>query len=114
MGIFAVGDVVVVSFPFSNLSQNKVRPALVLAIGEFNDLILCQITSKSYSSKRAVQITQSNFSSGSLAVTSFARPDKLFTAEVSIIRSMVGRVNLATRNEILQQVRELFSKGQSH
>ena len=51
MGRFVVGDIVVVSFPFSDLSGQKLRPALVLAHGEFDNLILCQITSRPYTNK---------------------------------------------------------------
>jgi len=39
------GDVVVVPFPFSDLSQAKRRPALVVAELEGDDLLLSQITS---------------------------------------------------------------------
>lgn len=39
------GDVVVVPFPFSDLTQAKWRPALVISALEGDDLILCQITS---------------------------------------------------------------------
>ena len=46
MAKFVIGDVVVVPFPFSDLSQSKRRPALVIAPIEGNDAILCQITSK--------------------------------------------------------------------
>ncbi|WP_368489570.1 hypothetical protein [Clostridium sp. BJN0013] len=46
MGEFIEGDVVVVPFPFSDLSNSKRRPALVLANLEGYDLILSQITSK--------------------------------------------------------------------
>ena len=45
MARFVRGDVVVIPFPFSDLSQAKRRPALVLAELEGNDRILCQITS---------------------------------------------------------------------
>ena len=45
MGRFIKGDVVVVPFPFSDLSTSKRRPALVLADLAGDDLILCQITS---------------------------------------------------------------------
>lgn len=45
MAGFVKGDVVVVPFPFSDLSQSKRRPALVIANLQGNDLILCQITS---------------------------------------------------------------------
>lgn len=47
MGRFIKGDILVVPFPFSDLSQSKKRPALVIAnIEEGNDLILSQITSQ--------------------------------------------------------------------
>jgi mRNA interferase MazF len=42
---FIKGDVVVIPFPFSDLTQSKRRPALVIAELEGDDLILCQITS---------------------------------------------------------------------
>lgn len=40
------GDVVVVPFPFSDLSTVKRRPALVVAAPGGDDVILCQITSQ--------------------------------------------------------------------
>lgn len=46
MGKFVKGDVVVVPFPFSDLSASKRRPALVVATFMGDDVILCQITSK--------------------------------------------------------------------
>ena len=46
MGVFVKGDLVVIPFPFSDLSRVKRRPALVIAQGTGTDLILCQITSK--------------------------------------------------------------------
>jgi len=43
---FVRGDIVVVPFPFSDLTEAKRRPALVLAELEGEDRILCQITSQ--------------------------------------------------------------------
>lgn len=43
---FVKGDVIVVPFPFSNLTQAKRRPALIVAVLHGDDVILCQITSK--------------------------------------------------------------------
>jgi mRNA-degrading endonuclease toxin of MazEF toxin-antitoxin module len=45
MGRFVKGDVVVLNFPFSDLTGTKRRPALVLSDLTGNDIILCQITS---------------------------------------------------------------------
>jgi hypothetical protein len=46
MAKFVKGEVVVIPFPFSDLSGSKRRPALVLADLPGADLILCQITSQ--------------------------------------------------------------------
>ncbi|MBI2268128.1 MAG: type II toxin-antitoxin system PemK/MazF family toxin [Candidatus Blackburnbacteria bacterium] len=109
MGKFTVGSVVLVTFPFSNLKGKKIRPALVLAQVEFDNLILCQITSKPYSSKTAICIKPSDFTQGGLPVVSFVRPDKLFTADASIIKNIAGKLTTKIKNVILQKVRRLFT-----
>ena len=42
-----VGDVVLTPFPFTDLSQTKIRPAVVLADVGMQDWVLCEITSSS-------------------------------------------------------------------
>jgi len=108
MGKFAVGSVVLVTFPFSNLQGQKVRPALVVAEGEFENLILCQITSKSYTSKISIRLTASDFATGGLPIISYVRPDKLFTADTSIVKDTIGELTEVTKNNILQSIRGLF------
>lgn len=104
-----IGSVVLVSFPFSNLKGKKIRPALVLAQVEFENLILCQITSKPYSSKSAVKIDPTDFAKGSLPVTSYVRPDKLFTADHEIIENVTGTLKLSIIKNILLQVSRIFN-----
>jgi len=103
-----VGEVVLVSFPFSNLQGQKVRPALVLAKAELDDLILCQITSRPYTSKLAIRIRLDDFTKGSLPVVSYVRPNKLFTANSSIIKKTAGQLTLTVTKSILKSVRSLF------
>lgn len=48
----AVGKVILVPFPSSDLSQSKLRPAVVLADAGRGDWVLCQVTSNPYGSER--------------------------------------------------------------
>ena len=82
-----------VRFPFSDLSQSKLRPAVIVAAAGRGDWILCQITSKGYGDPTAITLEQSDFKSGSLRATSFARPLKVFTASETIFASQVGLLN---------------------
>ena len=96
MGPLAAGDVVIVRFPFSDLSQAKTRPAIVLADAGYTDWLLCQITSQRFGDPRAVPISDADFSRGSLILPSFARPAKLFTAEQTLISAFVGALKGAS------------------
>lgn len=62
MARFVKGDIVVVPFPFSDLTSAKRRPALVIAELEGDDLILCQITSQQIRDRYAILIDDSDFS----------------------------------------------------
>jgi len=106
---FTVGSVVLVSFPFSNLKGKKIRPTLVLAKAEFDNLVLCQITSKPYASKSAIRIESTDFEEGNLPVISYIRPDKLFTAENTIIEKTAGKLTEKSLNAALQIVKNLFT-----
>ena len=88
----SAGSVILVRFPFSDLSQSKLRPAVVLASADRSDWILCQVTSKPYGDPRAIQITDADFAAGGLRVVSYARPGKLFTAHQSLFVSEPGKL----------------------
>ena len=109
MGVFAVGDVVLVSFPYADFSKFKKRPALVVGYAEFDNLILCQITSKAETSRSAIRLTSSDFSSeGGLNLSSYIRPDKLFTLEQSIIEKHVGTIKATRLKAVRADIRQLF------
>lgn len=108
MGKFAVGDVVMVIFPCSDLSSAKKRPALVVGLAEFGNYILCQITSKSSSSQRAIALTPTDFDTGKLPVVSYVRPDKLSTLDPSLIQDQVGTLLNKKMNSIKAAIQALF------
>ncbi len=111
MGKFAVGQVVSSAFPFSDLTSKKFRPALVVAVGDFDDLILCQITSKAYSSSNPIKLTSGDFIKGSLPIDSYVRPDKLFTADASLVSQAYGQLGAAKLHEVFTAIRALFTKA---
>lgn len=93
MVIPSAGSVVLIPFPFSDLTQSKRRPAVVLAAAERGDWILCQVTSNPYRDARAVELTSADFTRGGLRVVSYARPAKLFTAHESLFVAEVGKLH---------------------
>jgi PemK-like, MazF-like toxin of type II toxin-antitoxin system len=107
----AAGAVVLVRFPFSDLSQTKLRPAVVLADVGRGDCILCQITSKPYGDASAIELDDGAFASGSLRVISYARPSKLFTANQNLITSQVGNLKPDALRSIAQAVAEIVNAG---
>mgnify|MGYP001610513451 CR=1 FL=1 len=98
------GDVVVMPFPFSDLSASKRRPALVIAVLEGDDLILCQITSQSRADSYSIVLANSDFKQGSLNLTSNIRPNRLFTADKSIIQYKVGSIKDKKLKEVIDSI----------
>lgn len=98
------GEVVLVPFPFSDLSQSKVRPAVCLADAGRGDWVLCQITSSPYGDPVAVPLDALDFASGALLVASFARPGKLFTAHTGLLVRSVGVLTSAAFARVLSAV----------
>lgn len=107
----SVRDIVFVAFPFSDLSNYKLRPALVLADAQRSDWILCQITSKSYTDSKAVKIIDSDFESGDLSLVSYARPTKIFTASHSLIKKQVGKLTQDKHLEVISKIRKILKNG---
>ncbi len=105
MGRFVKGDVVVLPFPFSNLAASKRRPALVIApVQPHDDLILCMITSRKTADASAVPVSQTDFASGGLPQASNVRPNRLFTAESSIIVRTAGQLTQEKTDAVVAEI----------
>jgi mRNA interferase MazF len=104
-----VGDVVVLPFPQTNLQSGKRRPALVVADLPGDDLILYQITSQSRMDGFSVPLKAADFERGHLVVDSYARPNRLFTVEQSVIVYAAAKINEAKLNEVKAKLRQLFA-----
>jgi mRNA interferase MazF len=110
MAKFVKGDVVVVPFPFSDFTQAKRRPALVLSVLEGDDLILCQITSQTIKDKYAILLTDDDFENGGLKQSSNIRPNRIFTTDSSIVLYRVGNLKIGKLEGVVESVIEIIRK----
>ncbi|MBS4007764.1 MAG: type II toxin-antitoxin system PemK/MazF family toxin [Clostridium sp.] len=110
MGKFVKGDVVVIPFPFSDLSYSKRRPALVLAGLKSDDLILCQITSKEVKDAYSVSLMTDDFREGSLNLDSNIRPNRLFTADEKIVVYKAGAISETKLRAAIDKAVEILNE----
>lgn len=109
MGRFIKGDVVVVPFPFSDLSSTKRRPALVVAPLTGVDVILCMITTHNRADGYAIPLTQADFDNGNLPYNSIIRPNRLFTADSQLIYRQAGQLKSEKITEVIEKIIEIIS-----
>ena len=100
----SAGGIVLVPFPFSDLSQAKLRPAVALADAGRGDWIICQGTSNPYGDPGAVHLTPSSFGSGPLRTDSYARPGKLFPASRELMLAEVAALRPEAREPLIDAV----------
>lgn len=108
----AAGAVVLIRFPFSDLQNAKLRPAVVLADAGHGDAVLCQVTSNPYADKRAVELTDVSFTHGSLHRVSYARPGKLFNANETLVVREVAKPTAEAQRNVVEAVIALLRSNQ--
>jgi mRNA interferase MazF len=114
MGAFTSSQVILFPFPYSDLSRQKLRPALLLADVDRGDWILCQITSNAYSDKNAIMLADSDFIEGGLQRISYVRANKLFTVHESIFQRSVGVINQHCYAKVVKTLVDLLKTQSSN
>ncbi|MDO8871332.1 MAG: type II toxin-antitoxin system PemK/MazF family toxin [Methanoregula sp.] len=108
----AQGSVVLVDFTYSNQTQSKVRPALVMSNSRYNtisrDVIVMKITSRK-PKMMAVSLTNDDLRAGSLDYPSYVQADGIYAIEKALICNTIGIVRLEKMQEIRNLVSDLFS-----
>jgi mRNA interferase MazF len=106
------GDIVLVSFPFTDLSSSKRRPALVISPDAFNqqgeDVVLVAITSQQ-PDHNAVGVDEGDFIEGTLPKRSFVKATKIFTVHSALILKRICVVRGAKLDEVLGELRRFLS-----
>lgn len=106
---FVKGDIVVVPFPYTDLSGASKRPAYVATVLKGNDVVLCQITSRQRNEDYSIKITRNQFASGMLPRESYVRTNRLFTVDSTIIQKKVGQLQTTTVKLIQSTIAQLFA-----
>jgi len=106
--MYEQGEIVIVPFPFSDLSSIKQRPVLILSKDTNNkisdDIITCGITSNLKDTKYSVLIDNNYLEKGEIPSKSRIKVDKLFTLDKNIVKKKIAKINKKT----LLKVREKF------
>jgi mRNA interferase MazF len=109
--------VVLVPFPFDDLSSSKVRPAVCLTepIGPYRHVVLAFITSRipqePLETDLVLSIEKEGFGMTGLRVSSTLQLHRLMTVTTSLIRRELGELSPETQGEVRDRLRELFSTG---
>ena len=105
------GDIVLVPFPFTDLSSTKKRPALVVSPDKFNehaqDVVLVAITSQP-SDSHVVSLDEHDYVDRKLPRTSFVKVSKLFTTHPTLVLKKVCAIKPARLNVVLKELRRFF------
>lgn len=109
------GKVVLVPFPFDDLSSSKVRPAVVLTdpIGAHRHIVIAFITSQlptnPLESDLILQASHPDFAKTGLRVASALRLHRLLTVTTTLIQRELGELSPALQNEVAAKLKQLFA-----
>ena len=106
------GDIVLVSFPFTDLTSVKRRPAVVVSPNSFNarneDVVLVAVTSQAARDAATVLVAQSDVMDGALPKESVVRLAKIFTLHSTLVVKRLCRLKPGKRDELLQALQGFF------
>ena len=105
-------DLVLLPYPFSNLREKKVRPAIIVSNNNFNkmcsDCIVVPLTSVIKDEPFSIPLNQNDLSNGKLIKPSRIRVDKLFSVEKSVVQMKIGSVSDTFFDKLKSELIEVF------
>ncbi|MGD1809234.1 type II toxin-antitoxin system PemK/MazF family toxin [Dapis sp. BLCC M126] len=110
------GKIVLVPFPFDDLSSTKVRPAVCLTnpVGQYNHIILAFITSKVPTKFLETHIlldtNHPDFTLSGLRKSSVIKLDVMITLRTSLIRREIGKLSSNTQTEIAEKLYKFLTE----
>ncbi len=108
--MYKQGEIVIVKFPFTDGSEFKRRPALIVSkdlVNKTGDYLLVQITSK-FTNDSLTMIINDSDCLKKLPLQSYIRIHKIFTIHNSLIISKLTPVNTEFRNKIVDKIIQII------
>lgn len=108
-----IGDIVLTPFPFTDLTGNKVRPALILGLQKGgDDITVCFISSvvdnKIHKFDVLVDVKNKNFSKTGLKVQSIIKTTKIATLDKVVVLGKIGELDALTLKEAKKVLKVYF------
>jgi mRNA interferase MazF len=109
-------EIVLVPFPYSDLSSTKRRPVLIISNNLYNaafpDILVCVITSNLYSDEYSVELSNDNLEVGMLPELSVIKCHKLFTIEQTRILKRFSIITEEKLDEVVGVLGRLVEKSE--
>ena len=96
-------DIVLVNFPFSDLTKTKKRPALVIKSLEGDNTLFCQITTKRRKFEKYEAVLKREDCEGDIRFNSYIYTDMIFTLHKSLIHRKIGEIKNPKIRDIINQ-----------
>lgn len=106
------GDIVILPIPFTDSSESKRRPAIIIATPKGDNSILLAITSKEPQSPYGVKITPQDFAKGQLPVMSYVKTNLIFTIANKRIIKKAGTLHKKKTTQIEEKLIRLIKEDQ--
>ena len=101
-------DIVLVPFPFSELTYAKKRPALILASIPARDELICMMLTSSKLIDQSVDIPIDSLDGTGLPKPTVARTSRLFTLKGSMVVKRLGQINDSAYAEIVNRIIQII------
>ena len=108
MGPLTKKNIILIPYPYSDLSDRKLRPCLVVSDQLKKDIILCQLTSN-HKYEHSIELNEEDYENGSLYLRSFVRPNKLFTAHTKLVERKLCQISDKKYKEVTNKIVEIIS-----
>ena len=109
------GNVILIPFPFTDLTTFKQRPAVIISSNVYNErhndvIIICAITSniKIIDKKYDVFLNESSIKSSGLLKSSIVKCDKIVTLDKRLVRKFLGYLSEKITRMVTDKVKGIF------